>query len=54
MILTIADKRYEVIYRENVAGVADIIRHDAPKWSTFDTETTGLHLKKDRPFLGAV
>lgn len=54
MILTIADKRYEVTYLEDASKIAKLIGMYTPRWITFDTETTGLHLKKDRPFLGAV
>lgn len=54
MIITIADKKYQVEYVEDATKIANRLNYDAPKWITFDTETTGLHLKKDRPFLGAV
>lgn len=54
MIIQIADKKYHVEYVEDAKRIAKMIRIDEPKWITFDTETTGLHLKKDVPFLGAV
>jgi DNA polymerase-1 len=30
------------------------LMQDSPKWITFDTETTGLHIKKDKPFLASI
>lgn len=54
MILTVAGEDYEVIYTEDPIQIGMALTTDAPKWITFDTETTGLHIKKDRPFLAAI
>jgi DNA polymerase-1 len=54
MQITIAEEQYEVVYTEDPWVVSDHMRQDRPVFFSYDTETTGLHIKKDRPFLGAV
>lgn len=54
MILTIGGKDFRVEYTEDPAFIWQELRESGAKFFTFDTETTGLHIKKDRPFLGAV
>lgn len=52
--ITIAKQKYYIRYTENPREVLSALKIARPSFFTFDTETTGLHLKKDRPFLAAV
>lgn len=52
--LIVAGESYEVIWTEDGQEISDQIGRSAPKWITYDTETSGLHIKKDKPFWGAV
>ena len=52
--ITIARKVYSVIYVEDLKDSIIMFHAHTPKWISYDTETTGLHLKKDVPFVGAV
>lgn len=58
MIITIANEDYEVLYTENPQDVTNSLMQERPKFFTYDTETDSekdaIHIKKDRPFLGAV
>jgi DNA polymerase-1 len=54
MQITIGDEQFEVVYTEDAYVITDHLRQERPDFITYDTETTGLHIKKDRPFLGAV
>jgi DNA polymerase-1 len=54
MNIEIAGESYKVVYTENPKDITQAIEKESPKFITYDTETTGLHLKKDRPFLAAV
>jgi DNA polymerase-1 len=54
MIITIAREEYTVFYTESGLEINESIAFDRPKFLTYDTETTGLHLKKDKPTLGAI
>lgn len=51
--LTVAGEEYRVRYMEDVSGVEAELDGRFP-FLTYDTESTGLHLKADRPFLAAV
>jgi DNA polymerase-1 len=52
--MIIANKQYKVEYVITPSIITESIINDKPKFITYDTETTGLHLKKDIPFLAAV
>lgn len=52
--MRIAGKDYTVEYVTTPSVVKEAIVADKPKFITYDTETTGIHIKKDRPFLGAI
>lgn len=54
MIITIAGENYEVQYTENGLEIDLALQKEKPKFFTYDTETTGLHLKSDRPTVGAI
>lgn len=54
MLLTIAGQQYSVEYVEDPSRITEALTRVNPKFFTFDTETTGLHIKKDRPFLAAI
>lgn len=54
MIIEMAKQEFTVEYVEDLRGVIPTLTEDAPRFFTYDTETTGLHIIKDRPFLGAV
>lgn len=47
---------YEVKYTEVLEFPKNYLRGltTLPRWITYDVETTGLHLKKDKPFLAAI
>lgn len=50
MIITIANQEFQVEYRDVLAGI-DL---EDDKFFTFDSETTGLHIRADKPFLFAI
>jgi DNA polymerase-1 len=52
--MKIADKEYIVEYTDNPSVITSALLRDKPEFITYDTETTGIHLKKDRPFLAAI
>lgn len=54
MILTIAKQDFRVEYVEDPLVIGNALRRSDAKFFTYDTETTGLHIKADRPFLGGV
>jgi DNA polymerase I len=54
MNITIAGESYFVRYTEDPEIITDMMQEQKPKFFTYDTETTGLHLKKDKPFLAGV
>lgn len=54
MILSFGGWSYRVTYTDDPALITRKLKEAKPLWITYDTETTGLHLKKDVPFLGAV
>jgi DNA polymerase-1 len=54
VVITIAGREYEVIYTTNAFEISQALSTSKPTFFTFDTETTGLHIKKDRPFLAGV
>jgi DNA polymerase-1 len=54
MLIEIAKEFYNVKYVEDASVITNEMDYDRPSYITFDSETTGLHLKKDRPFLWAV
>jgi DNA polymerase-1 len=49
-----AKKDFKVEFVEDLKTIIPVLRADAPPWMTYDTESTGLHIKRDRPFLAAV
>lgn len=53
MKLTVAGEEYDVQYVERLE-IGYMPTTPLPRYITFDTETDGLHLKKARPFLGAI
>jgi DNA polymerase-1 len=54
MNIQIGGKEYEIIYCDNGHRLASSFKSVSSNFVTFDTETTGLHIRKDRPFLGAL
>lgn len=54
MQLHVGGKVYDVVYTENPWDIQKHIISEPAKFITYDTETTGLHLRKDKPFLAAV
>jgi DNA polymerase-1 len=54
MKLIIAKEEYEVRYVTNAWEITNALVSSKPSFFTYDLETTGLHIKKDRPFLGAI
>lgn len=56
MNIVIANQPYEITYTEDPTEISKALANAGAsvKWITYDTETTGLHVKKDRPFLGAI
>lgn len=54
--ITLGGKTYRVEWVDDLVQVSHLLQSlpVKPKWFTFDTETSGLHIKKDRAFLGAV
>jgi len=53
-IIVVADIEYKVIYVDDLWDIVDVAKSKTLRWITYDTETTGLHLKKDKPFYAAV
>jgi DNA polymerase-1 len=54
VIITIAKENYEVQYVNNAWEITNALAQSRASFFTYDLETTGLHIKKDRPFLGAI
>lgn len=52
--MKIAGKEYQVDYITTPDDITKILETKKPRFFTYDTETTGIHLKKDKPFLGAI
>lgn len=52
--LEFGGQKFQVKYTNNPHEITNEIKLQKPKFITYDTETTGLHIKKDRPFLAAV
>ncbi|MGZ9868235.1 DNA polymerase [Priestia endophytica] len=44
-------KQYEKYWIDDFEEINKLFDIDQPKLSVFDSETTGLHIKKDRPFM---
>lgn len=44
-------KKYEKHWTNNFNEISKYFKVDSPKLCVFDSETTGLHIKKDRPFM---
>lgn len=53
-VITIAEQDYDVYYVEDLHEAIPLFNRFRPHWISYDTETTGIHLKKDRPFVGAI
>jgi DNA polymerase-1 len=59
MIITIANEDFDVAYTESGSEIDKVLLADKPKFFTYDTETdsnlsVGIHLKRDKPVLGAI
>jgi DNA polymerase-1 len=54
MILTLGKEDYEVKYTNNAWEITNALAKARAPFFTYDLETTGLHIKKDVPFLGAI
>lgn len=54
MIVTIAKQDHQVEWVSHPMTIELALHEDKPDFITYDTETSGLHIKKDRPFWGAV
>ena len=54
MQITMGGKTYDIRYVEDANIIAPAIAAAKPEWITYDTESTGLHLKKDKPFWAAI
>lgn len=54
MKIEIAGNLYTINYTQDGRELYQIIKNKKPKMFTYDTETTGLHVKKDKPFVGAI
>jgi len=52
--LAVAGQKFSVKYTEDPSEISSELEKQKPWFFTYDTETTGLHIKKDRPFLGAI
>lgn len=52
--IRIAKEDFTVQYLEDVECIHDNLVNARPAFFTYDTETTGLHIKKDKPFLAAI
>ncbi|MMZ47342.1 DNA polymerase I, thermostable [compost metagenome] len=56
--ITMGETPYQVYWVDDMLEVWERLKNMAPeerpKWAAFDTESTGLHIKKDRAFLGAI
>ncbi|KON87463.1 DNA polymerase I [Sporosarcina globispora] len=44
-------KKYEKHWTDNFDDIERLFIKDTPKLGVFDAETTGLHIKKDKPFM---
>ena len=44
-------RQYLKYWVDDINDVKKLYREDQPKICVFDSETTGLHIKKDRPFM---
>lgn len=54
MIITIRDENFVVEYVEDLTPFTEQIKTTRFDFVTFDTETTGLHIREDRPFLAGI
>jgi DNA polymerase-1 len=54
MIISVANKDYSIEHIHSGEELFQILAHNKPKFITYDTETTGLHVKADKPFKGAI
>lgn len=52
--LAVAGRTYEVRHTPTLGAAIERAKTDKPRWITYDVETSGLHLRKDRPFYGCV
>jgi len=56
--ITMGEKTYNVYWADSMWDILEKLKayppKYTPKWITFDTETTGLHIKKDKAFLGSM
>lgn len=54
MIITLGKEEYTVQYTEDPDDITAALAKSRAAFFTYDLETTGLHIKKDKPFLGAI
>ena len=54
IVMVVGGESYTVYYTENPQEIVDQCRRDNPAYVTYDTETSGLHLKKDKAFVAAI
>lgn len=54
MKIVVANREFQVDYTEDPKKIEDSLLSSGATFFTYDTESTGLHIKKDRPFIGAV
>lgn len=54
MNIEIAGNLYNIQFIQDGKKLCQILKNKKPKMFTYDTETTGLHVKKDKPFVGAI
>lgn len=52
--MIIDGKKYNVKYVDSPSIITNFLMMNMVDFITYDTETTGLHIKKDRPFLAAI
>ena len=54
MIITVAGQDFTIKHIQSGEELFQILCQKRPKFVTYDTETTGLHVKADKPFKGAI
>lgn len=54
MIIELAGRSYTINFIQSGVELFQKLATEKPKFFTYDTETTGLHVKADKPFLGAI
>lgn len=44
-------RKYKKYWTNSIKDIEELFEKDKPKLGVFDSETTGLHIKKDKPFM---